>query len=456
MTVTEVPHTDAPATSTADPALPRATVKESAAVVGEVLLPLVARGVIRRRPAVVRRLEAWDADRRAVDRLRDLRERYGSGPLRLRLPGRELAVVLDPQDVPRILAGDPEPFAPANLEKRAALSHFQPGGVLASHGEERVERRRFNEAALDSDRDRHTEAARFVEVVREETDALLALTDRIGSLDWDDFLTAWYRIVRRVVLGDGARDDHRLTDELADLRDRANLAYLTPKDRRAREAFHRRLAAHLDRAEPGSLAASVAATTRDASVDPVQQVPQWLFAFEPAGMATFRALALVAARPDRVDTHLGGDASETAAALRGAVLESLRLWPTTPAILRDTTEPTTWRGSTLPAGTALLVFAPLFHRDQARVEAADAFVPDRWDGRPVDPTDPPLVPFSGGAGVCPGRNVVLLVTTAMLERLVAARVPVRADRGPALTEEPLPSVLDPFTLEFLLPRSEAG
>ena len=448
------------ATSGPDPAsggppseVPTASVTETAGVVAEVLLPLVARGVIRRRPRVVAGLERVDADRRAVDRLRTLRDRYGPGPLRLRLPGRELAIVLDPEDVHRILDGDPEPFAPANLEKRAALAHFQPHGVLVSHGEDRHERRRFNEVVLDSDQPRHQLAERFVTVAHEEADALLELAARFGELEWDDFLPAWYRLVRRVVFGDGARDDHRLTDDLAELRDRANNAYLLPKDRATRRRFQRRLAAHLARAEEGSLAATIAATPGGERTDPTDQVPQWLFAFEPAGMALFRALALVATHPERAAAHLDGDGDDRAAGSRGIILESLRLWPTTPAILRDTTEPTEWRGRTVEPGTAMLIYASLFHRDEDRLPGADEFRPGRWDGRPVDPrTDPPLVPFSAGPGVCPGRNLVLLTTTAMLERLLAEHRPVMADPSRLPAGGPLPSVLDNFSLRIALPR----
>ena len=97
----------------------------------------------------------------------------------------------------------------------------------------------------------------------------------------------------------------------------------------------------------------------DGEVDPVDQIPQWLFAFDPAGMASIRALALLAVDADereRVRTELAGidlDTPQELRRLRAAVLESVRLWPTTPMILRDTTEDTTWSSGRLPRGTAL-------------------------------------------------------------------------------------------------------
>jgi hypothetical protein len=61
------------------------------------------------------------------------------------------------------------------------------------------------------------------------------------------------RIVRRVVLGDSARNDHELTDLLARLRGKANWSLLHPTRSDLREEFLQRLRVQLHRAEPGSL-----------------------------------------------------------------------------------------------------------------------------------------------------------------------------------------------------------
>ena len=447
-----MPETHPPRPDDAVPELAPLGVADSALVAGRVLLPLTSRGAIARRPAVMRWLERRDLDRGAIETLRRMRDEHGSGPLRLRLPGRALAVVLDPDDARRILAGTPEPFATENLEKRAALRQFQPHNSLISHPPERGARREFQERALRSEELFHPLAGRIAEVVEQEAGALAELTGALGHLDWDDFVPAWYRIVRRVVLGDLARDDHRLTDDLAALRERANLSYLAPVDRGTRERFQRRLAQHLDRAEEGSLAATIRELDEH-DVDPAEQVPQWLFAFEPAGIAVFRTLALLATHGPPQAGQAAGPASDGPVPLHGdlraAVLESLRLWPTTPAILRDTTEPTEWRGRRLPAGTGLLLFAPLLHRDPDIVPQPDAFRPERWDPTRVrDEAHEPLVPFSAGPGTCPGRNLVLLTCSLTLHHLqqrldVALEDPGRLDPG-----APLPSMLDPFTLRF--------
>jgi cytochrome P450 len=425
----------------------RASVRDTAGVMADVVMPLFARGVIVRRPPVVGMLDRMDGDRRAVRRMQRLRSRYGDGPLLLKLPLRDVALVLAPVDVRRVLDESPEPFALANREKRAALSHFQPHGVLISHGPERAERRRFNEEVLDADRPVHSLGDAFETKVAAEADGILAEARAQGTLDWDAFATGWWRMVRRVVLGDGARDDHELTDMLTSLRGDANWAYFKPRRRRLRERFLRRLGDHVERAEPGSLASRVAAVPSSPQTFPVEQVPQWLFAFDAAGMATFRALALLAAHPD-----VAGRATGSPDLLRACVLESVRLWPTTPAILRDTTTETSWTTGTLPAGAAVVVFAPFFHRDDERLPYADTFAPELWaDGRTADGA--PLVPFSAGPGTCPGRNVVLLTASSMLARLTARAVPRQLPPRTLTGDSPLPRTLSPFRLRFESPRT---
>ncbi|MTV27159.1 cytochrome P450 [Nitriliruptoraceae bacterium ZYF776] len=446
---------------TAGASVPVASVPDTLRVLGRVLLPTLARGVIVRRPPVVAAAEKLDTDRFAVQTMQRLHERYGAGPLLLRTPVRRFALVLDPDDVSTVLDGSPDPFAADSAEKRAALSHFQPGGALIASGDRRPKARRLNEQALDHGDPVHHLAARFLPKLREEAEELATFVGATGELDWDDFVAAWFRAVRRVVFGDGARHDDRLTDLLHELRADANWSALKPKRRRVRARFHRRLAAHLDRAEPGSLAALLREQPEAAEIDPVQQIPQWLFAFDPAGMAAFRALALLAAHPDQAQrareevTAVDLDRPQQLPFLRGTVLESLRLWPTTPAILRDTVRDTTWRGGTLPEGSSVVVYAPYFHRDDRSLSQAHRFDPDLWLA-PRDADAWPLVPFSDGPVVCPGRHLVLLTTSTFLATLLD-RLEVRLPDGGRLDRDGrLPSVLDPFHLAFEVRRWPAA
>ncbi|NKE62372.1 cytochrome P450 [Lentzea sp. PSKA42] len=349
-------------------------------VLAAVLLPTLAKGVIVRRPGVMALAEKTQSDATAIDTMRHLRDRYGPEPVRLRITGRSVAVLVDPADVGRLLAESPEPFALATKEKKAALRHFQPHGVLVSEGEARERRRELNESAL------RPENVPVDAIVRDEADLLTRHVMSTGELTWDSFSQAWWRIVRRIVLGDGARSDDQLTDDLKALRQNANWAFLHPRQRGLRERFQRRLDEHLERREEGSLAAQPG--------DLSGQVPHWLFAFDAAGIVTMRALAIGAR-----GTH--------------GILESARLWPTTPVILRESTKPTHWHGTWLPKNTEFVVFTPFFHRDEDRLPYADRYAPEIWDR----PRDPAIVPFSGGPGVCPGRDLVLATGSATLDAL---------------------------------------
>jgi cytochrome P450 len=429
----------------------RASAADTAKLAATVLAPLLATGVIVRRPRVMELAEKMQLDGPAVRLFADLRSRYGPGPLRVDLPGRSIILPLSPEDVSRVLDGSPEPFTPANLEKRAALAQFQPHGVLISHGEVRTDRRRFNEAVLETDQPVHHLSDAVVAVVRQEARGMLSMASAAGHLGWDDFAEGWWRIVRRVVFGEGARDDHVLTDQLKRLRAAGNWSVLSPQRTRLREAFLGRLRGHLDRAEPGSLAHLVVTMPSVHGVDPAGQVPHWLFAFDAAGMATFRTLALLAthetqelaAREDSADPA----APAQRARLRAALLDSLRLWPTTPAILRDSTTDTDWGGVVVPEGSAFLVYTPFFHRDEATLPFAHQFEPDIWlDGRAAE--YPALVPFSAGPAGCPGRNLVLFTTSTLLASFLDGHR-FRLVSGPRLApERPLPFTINNFGLDF--------
>jgi cytochrome P450 len=427
--------------------IPALGATEQLRVLATVLSPPVLKGPIVRRPRAVDLAERLDLDSGGVATMQRLRARHGSGPVRMTLAGRQIALLLDPADVRRVLDGTPEPFTPATLEKRGALGHFEPRSVLVSGAAERRVRRPLNERVLETGRPVHSHGEAMTAAIQEEVASLLGHADFTGALDWDGFITAWWRIVRRIVLGDGARDDHRVSDDLHRLRSRGNLSYFLPRDRRLRRRFLDRLQEYVDRAEPGSLAALVAADPAPEGAAPVEQIPQWLFAFDAAAWASFRALSLLTSHPGAGDTAR----EEMARApelpfLRAAVLESLRLWPTTPLLLRDTTEETAWAPGTLPTGTGVLIFAPYFHRDeQLHGEKAHRFSPELWaDG--VEHAGSALVPFSGGPGMCPGRDVVLLTSSMMLgellrRRSLTPRAPLRTDRLPG-TLSPFSAVLD--------------
>lgn len=427
--------------------VPSASFLDSVRTLTGVVLPVAARGAIVRRPRMVLGAQAADLDGRAVRTMQHLRTRYGPGPVQVRVPGRRFTFLLEGDQVHRVLNESPESFSPATREKRGALGHFQPAGVLISSPQQRAVRKPFNDEALQADRAVHSHGEQMAGVVHEEIDLLLAHAEFTGELDWESFAVTWLRLVRRITLGDGARDDHAITDDLLRLRKDGNWSFLKPRRRQHRERLLRRLAAYTERAEPGSLAQMVASVPAPEGTVPHHQIPQWLFAYDAASWATFRALALIATQPGaaqaaREDLEHGPQLPY----LRASLLESLRLWPTTPAILRDSTQETSWAGGELPAGASVMIFAPFFHRDQTRVPEAHRFAPELWS-RDRDDDDWPLVPFSGGPAMCSGRNVVLLTASAALARLLA-RHDYRLKRPQLNPSRPLPGTLSPFHLRF--------
>ncbi|WP_230532768.1 cytochrome P450 [Microvirga roseola] len=438
-----------PAAAT-DTRLVTASIADTLAMFAEVALPTLGKGIIIRRPMIVALAEALGLDSRAVKRMQRLRAKYGAGPLVFPVPGRRQAVILNPDHVHRVLTGTPEPFTPATKEKNSVLGHFEPDVSLISPLPERRNRRRFNGEVLEEGCPVHSKADAFMPVVQEEAETLLARSR--GEIAWEHFATAWHKIVRRVVLGDAARDDHELTDMLAKLRAVSNWAFLHPGREDLAVQFHKRLNQHLARAEPGSLAARIAQIPKDEETSPSDQVAHYLFAFDPGGMASFRTMALLATHPDarmRAQAEIdaaGQEGRKNLPLVRACFLDSLRLWPTTPAIFRETTEDVEWDGGTVPKNTHILIFTPFFHRDDERLYYAHRFNPDLWlQNEPGNGW--PLVPFSGGPGICPARDFVPMMGSAMIAALMSAREIVL--KNPPLDPgKPLPGTLDNYSLTF--------
>ena len=431
----------------------RASTVDSLRVGLRVLLPIFAEGPVIRRPAVTALAERLGWEQGIVDVMSNLRRRYGDGPLLVRVAGRRAALVLARDDVGRVLAESPEPFSAASREKRAALRQFQPDGVLLSTGELRHHRRVFNARALDMGQAMHRLAGSITGVVEDEVTRMLAAC--APTLDWPRFADTHARLVRRIVLGDNARDDVELTRELDRLRRRANWSYLLPTARRQRRAFQARLSEYLAAAEPGSLASIVAATAAKAGVDPYGQVPHWLFAFDAAAAATFRALAALSV--DASARSLVESECQPGVAVRpylsASVLEAVRLWPTTLVILRDTTTNLQWGGAHLRAGTAVIIVSSFFHRDEAAVRAANRLDLRSWIDGTFD-ADPGIVPFSAGPVRCPGRDLVTFTGATVLATILAEH-DVRLVR-PMLDPTALPVSLDHFRIRFAVTPSPGG
>ncbi|OUC79995.1 cytochrome P450 [Gordonia lacunae] len=407
-----------PGAVTATPRLARAGLLDTARVLGGVLVPMVAEGVVARRKTMVRLGGRLDTHGRAARILNGLRARHDADALALTFP-RPMVLALRPPAVTATLHGTPDPFTPASTEKVAALSRFQPTGVLISDNRHRQARRELNELALQTSADVHSLHRRCGEIIESEVAELLpTLTD--GHLTWDAYAVAHWRMVRRFVFGDAARNDEALTDLLTVLRRDANWGPAFPRRSATYGNFRRRLD-HLVAAAPEDSLAGIVrdAVDRPGSLDPTGQIPHWLFAFDAVAVAVHRALALLAAHPAtaaaaRTETAgVESTAARVLPTLRATVLESLRLWPTTLAILREASRDVRWDGGLVAEGTTTIVIGEFFQRDDDAMDFAQRFTPEVWtDGRAQGLAG--VVPFSDGPGECPGRNVVLMFATAVL------------------------------------------
>lgn len=81
---------------------------------------------------------------------------------------------------------------------------------------------------LDTGQPLHRLTGPVTAAVRQEAELLLEQLDHPVALSWQDFSVMWWRAVRRVVLGDSARDDEQPTDQLLRLRQRANWSFTAP------------------------------------------------------------------------------------------------------------------------------------------------------------------------------------------------------------------------------------
>jgi cytochrome P450 len=444
---------------------PSASLLENLRFNALVIVPNAVQGIIRRRPAAVAAATKAGTDRLATRFLHVLRRSHGPGPVWVRVVRDPALLLLSVDDVRRVLAGSPDPFASDPEAKRKGMGAFQPDGLTISRGELWKNRRRFAEAVLDTGRPVHRLADRFLAVVREEVDALLDEVDgreageRAAELEWETWHAAFRRLTRRIVLGDGARDDEELSEMLAELMSKGNGMPSEPPDEL--EPFMERIRAYVSAAEQGSLVGLFGKAPSDTETKVEGQVPHWLFAMKDTLAANaFRALALIATHPrqagrvadELAETGEGGpaDAAEVAVLhyLEACLHEAMRLWPTTPMLSRETLDETEWHGVAVPAGTQVLFVNAFFHRDRDSHEFADRFYPEAWtEGEAAD--DWSFNHFSHGPQGCPGAGLTLFVGKALLaDVLTRRRVHLREPRLDP--DEKLPHMLNFFDLRFAL------
>jgi cytochrome P450 len=415
------------------------------------LIPLGLQGSFTRNRRWVGIVARLHPDPAAVKLVTRLRATYGSEYLYLRMLKTKTLLVLDPAGVQRVLERSPDIYADGK-PKRDGMRVFQPHAVTISRGEDWQDRRRFNEAVLGFGCPVHPNAESILQAIHQEVAVERKRLD--GAWTWEHFDALFGRITRRVIFGDQARDDTTVTDLLHKLLMQANRP-IKPKRSLYFGPFFRRLDGYLKRAEPGSLAARChqVVSTRQTRID--NQLPHWMFAmWETLASNTARALAAILSHPQveqRVRHELAGANLTTPDGIAGlrylgaCIQDAMRLWPTTPMLVRETIAPDTLGGETIPSGTQVLIWNSPNHRDPTRYPFADAFAPDAWaQGRPS-------VLFnhlSSGPQVCAGIDLLMFIGRAVVASiLVDTRLTPRQPRLDP--DNPLPYAFDHFKVELV-------
>jgi cytochrome P450 len=130
--------------------------------------------------------------------------------------------------------------------------------------------------------------------------------------------------------------------------------------------------------------------------------------------------------------------------LDGCLQETMRLWPTTPLLARETTRETMLAGERLDAGTQVMLLNVFNHRDPDNVQDADRMRPERWSERDHDYRFNHL---SGGAQDCPGAPLVSLLGKAVIAQLLT-RHSLTLEHPRLGAGETLPHMLDFFEIRF--------
>ena len=419
---------------------PSASLVESARFNSLVIVPNALQGLFRRRRQAVRAATAANVDGLAVGLLSGMRDRHDGGPVWVRVMTDRALLLLTPADAHRALQGSPEPFAPDPEGKRKGMVAFQPDALTISRDGIWRNRRDFTEAVLDTGEPLHRLSDRFAAVAREEAGAL-AREVGSGELCWDDWQRAFRRLARRVALGDAARSDDELTEELAAMMDEANGMPGKPSERYP--AFAARLRAYVDARDEDALVGSFGQAPHGEETRVEGQLPHWLFAtHDTLAINAYRALAAIAAHP-RARARVTEEGY-----LEACLSDAMRLWPTTPMLSRVTLAETDWRGVTVPGGTQVLIVNTFLHRDRERIPYADRFSPEQWvDGDAAERLE--FNHFSRGPQGCPGANLALFLGKEVLASLIGDRE-VEAVSSPLDPNRPMPHMLDFHSLRFRL------
>jgi cytochrome P450 len=136
--------------------------------------------------------------------------------------------------------------------------------------------------------------------------------------------------------------------------------------------------------------------------------------------------------------------------LTSAVAETMRLEPSIPLIPRTAVESIELHGTTIPAGSMVLLCIAAACRDASAWPDPDHFDPDRF----TRPDTARLVNFGAGTHYCLGTALAKLAVEECVRAVLAADPPLRLTEDPA--EIPWRRVLGRSPSRLLVERDEAA
>lgn len=389
------------------------------------IVPQLLRGMFVRRRRLSSVLDRIHPDPQGVRLVTELRSRYGSDYLWLGLAGKPSLLVLDPDGIRGILDASPDVYGPPDIKVRG-MSHFQPGAVTISKGDQWRQRRAFNDEVLEPVEPPHPNADLFLDIVEREVSRLLA-GNGPRTVTWSELHGAFRRITAAVVFGPEV-DAEDVLDGLDELMARAN-RIVGSTDTEELHDFQEAIRGRVCAPDAGGLSAAACPHLEPGDPLPVSgQIPHWLFAMKDT-LATncAYALALVAAHGEAQQRARAEAASADLADpvsvdglhhLEGCLREAMRLWPTTPMIVRKAMRDAELGHHSVPEGSQVVIHNGFNHRRPDAMVDPDGFHPEAreagvWDYR--------FNPMSNGPQACAGRELALFLGKAVLARLLETR-----------------------------------
>lgn len=402
------------------------------------VLPHYLQGIFQDRPfwvGVFSRLRKGPMSPGLGERLRD---KYDSKGIYVRFLATRCLMLFDQVEVDRVLEKSPTVYADPP-SKRKGMSHFQPEAVTLSRGEQWSQRRKFNEDVLLPGRP-HTLSKTIHSVVREET---LGLARSARDLKWRDFADLFERVALRVLFGRVGNAELGIAAMLTRLMSQANRGFLLRRNRLFKR-YRAALNQALETAGPGSLARLCLETPSSRGVPVGDQVTHWLFAFkDTVAENAVRTLAVIESLPEvrkRSHEELASlDLDDVAALeqlpyLEACLHETMRMWPTTPLLVREVLVADTLCGVAIDPGAHVLIPNVFNHFDARLLDRPLEWRPERWCEHPVGEL---CKHFSAGAQSCPGADLALFVGKGVLGSLMKeAELEVLAPQVPSAAAPP--------------------